>query len=495
MKIIAERVSELPRLAWLARINLNSHLINVLHGDFVESGDNHVVEGCWNGRFENRDFDQSETFFGSGLRCRENHVVLVPSRSLTDRVLLAISPQTTLASNSLPLILAGMNCKLDLAIDYRPACHAILAGIRKYSRNIATTSQNYCLEQVFYRPIQLNASERTHISEAPEKRFAQYENYESELRDTLDQLHTNCQSSARRVPVASWSALSTGYDSCATAALAAEQGISKSYITAGGRTLDGLELEDSRPIADALKLDARIMQPKIPSAEVERLCLAATYDGRESIFSTMFDDALEDNAAGCLWSGYHGDKIWDRASAEKYLSNELLRGDTSGLNLSEVRLSAGFFNLAVPFIFARSIRDIVRIANSAQMAEWQVGGNYDRPIPRRIAETRGVPRSLFGIEKKAAMEYYKGTRNTSLQMEYVKWLQQNNVSTIRRSVSCFIEEFQYRTRRLNALGRYTQKLRLRFDPTSTDNLQYLWAVNSCVQKYVKNESVLAFIDS
>ena len=35
------------------------------------------------------------------------------------------------------------------------------------------------------------------------------------------------------------------------------------------------------------------------------------------------------------------------------------------------------------------------------MRPWSIGGAYDRPIPRRIAEEAGVPRDLFGQNKMA----------------------------------------------------------------------------------------------
>jgi hypothetical protein len=35
------------------------------------------------------------------------------------------------------------------------------------------------------------------------------------------------------------------------------------------------------------------------------------------------------------------------------------------------------------------------------MQAYSIGGNYDRPIPRRITEEAGVPRELIGTEKKA----------------------------------------------------------------------------------------------
>ena len=44
------------------------------------------------------------------------------------------------------------------------------------------------------------------------------------------------------------------------------------------------------------------------------------------------------------------------------------------------------------------VRDIT---TSAEMRPWSIGGDYDRPIPRRALEEAGVPRELFGQIKYA----------------------------------------------------------------------------------------------
>lgn len=36
------------------------------------------------------------------------------------------------------------------------------------------------------------------------------------------------------------------------------------------------------------------------------------------------------------------------------------------------------------------------------MRPWSVGGSYDRPLPRRIAEESGLPRDRFGVRKVAS---------------------------------------------------------------------------------------------
>ena len=39
------------------------------------------------------------------------------------------------------------------------------------------------------------------------------------------------------------------------------------------------------------------------------------------------------------------------------------------------------------------------ISESDAMRPWRLNTGYDRPIPRRIVEESGVPRSMFGIHK------------------------------------------------------------------------------------------------
>jgi hypothetical protein len=44
----------------------------------------------------------------------------------------------------------------------------------------------------------------------------------------------------------------------------------------------------------------------------------------------------------------------------------------------------------------------VKITRSAEMAPWDVGGAYSRPICRRLLEDAGVPRGSFGVSKTGA---------------------------------------------------------------------------------------------
>lgn len=50
--------------------------------------------------------------------------------------------------------------------------------------------------------------------------------------------------------------------------------------------------------------------------------------------------------------------------------------------------------------------EVNAISNSEEMKQWSVGGDYDRPIPRRIIEEKGVKREAFGNKKQGAGTSY-----------------------------------------------------------------------------------------
>jgi len=61
-------------------------------------------------------------------------------------------------------------------------------------------------------------------------------------------------------------------------------------------------------------------------------------------------------------------------------------------------MRVGFLHFAVPGIGAIHAQALHRVT-SDEMRPWSVGGPYDKPIPRRMAEEGGVSRHLFGLFK------------------------------------------------------------------------------------------------
>src|SRR5262249_2283017 len=101
-----------------------------------------------------------------------------------------------------------------------------------------------------------------------------------------------------------------------------------------------------------------------------------------------------------LFTGYHGDKGW--AKDTNALGPDIVRGDMSGLSLTEFRLKAWFLKCPVASWGVRQIEQIHTISNAAEMAPWDVPGDYSRPICRRIVEDAGVAREAFGQAKRVA---------------------------------------------------------------------------------------------
>src|SRR5690349_7377840 len=73
--------------------------------------------------------------------------------------------------------------------------------------------------------------------------------------------------------------------------------------------------------------------------------------------------------------------------------------------MEEFRLRVGFLHLPVPYLGCVRHEDIHRISNSAEMKDWNTAdGKYDKPIPCRLLQEAGVPRRLFGQQKKAVTQ-------------------------------------------------------------------------------------------
>ena len=72
-----------------------------------------------------------------------------------------------------------------------------------------------------------------------------------------------------------------------------------------------------------------------------------------------------------------------------------------GCSLQEFRLRLDFCFVPLP-VFGLSQRpSIMDISASDEMKPYSVGGYYDQPVSRRIAEEGGIPRGTFAVSKQA----------------------------------------------------------------------------------------------
>jgi hypothetical protein len=98
-------------------------------------------------------------------------------------------------------------------------------------------------------------------------------------------------------------------------------------------------------------------------------------------------------------SGAFGDAAW--GTNRRFLPGLPVRIPFAK-SLTEFRLATGFAHVPVPAIGVRFAAPMARLSSDAGLAGYSVGGDYDRPIPRRIVEQAGVPRELFGQRKLAS---------------------------------------------------------------------------------------------
>lgn len=88
--------------------------------------------------------------------------------------------------------------------------------------------------------------------------------------------------------------------------------------------------------------------------------------------------------------------IWTKTSN---LANVFEKSDCAGFGFGEFRRNIGFAHVPIPYIMSTRMSEIRQIGNSPEMQPWSLGGDYDKPIARRIVEEAGVPRWMFGQVK------------------------------------------------------------------------------------------------
>jgi hypothetical protein len=424
-------VPGLPKLAWIAAVDLQDRHLTVYHGHAVECREEWMVEGVWDGPFAEGNFHRSEHFFGSGLRLEEDTLYFVASSALVDRLVYCVDGRTLLVSNSFVLLLAYTGAQLDRGHQYIPDCMAILKGIRDYHPEMPVlhpTITHIC--QLFHGNLVVqdgDISTQCRTLLHPLHSFTQYVTL---LKGVLQRLKANYESSARTRQMVAYTTCSSGYDSTAVSCLVRELGVKTCFTRRRSNSaippwvsrrsaIDSGQATAQRLGYATMLLDSHAM------AEDELYFLAPGTWHPEIVFYSFATTIESMEQLAVLFTGYHGDKVWDANLEEKYHNDQIKRGDASGLNLSEIRLKSGFINVAIPFVFSRSVEDIVRISRSPEMEPWRLHNDYDRPIPRRIAESAGIPRRSFGMRKKAVIWHYEWPFNRQLRRQFLAFLKEH----------------------------------------------------------------------
>jgi hypothetical protein len=401
----------LPLLAWGACMRRHTKVVEVVHGPWVETRADCFFEGCWDGPFGTGRLDETTALFGSGGRLVDGEVRFAAPSHMFERLQSIATGDRLYVANSLPLLLviAGETLDLDHSDYFFDYLRHYRSGIGVDGKQIRLASgriaaMHYC-GNLIVRP-DLSAGWREKIGTAPPGDFREHADG---MRATLGRLFDNASDRRRRQPFRPLVTMSKGYDSTATTALAVEAGCREAVSFRQSQMRSGGNGDDSgAAIGACLGLEVTLYE------RLDYLGLAGLPDAEFFVNPRVTTDkamaVMAAQMAGALViTGRYGENLWGRGpESGQPLFREPNALLMSGATLTDFRLRVGFVHLPLPTTAAQHAPVIRRLTDAAEMRPWSLGGDYDRPIPRRIAEEAGIPRELFGQRKMGGTKGFNG---------------------------------------------------------------------------------------
>lgn len=383
-----------PPLAWVAQHRTeDSEKLKVWCGTQVEVGEKFVVEGVWPGSFSECGFERSDLFFGSGLKILEDRVCFVSSCAAVDRIWSWCDGATTYVSNSLPLLLAISDISL-LPTEHRYAqwVQTVVRG-RSYQRTYPVSHGQ--LKVHYIQNLELSNEGLREVGKPSRTEpFSDFVTYSAFMHETAEKIGRNARDPKRHSPVEILGTVSQGYDSPVATLMARTAGGRVAYTIRSARSI--VPRDDSgAKICSFLGMECQEFTSDRDSMSDELWYWAANGSLQDMNFS-VFDYP---SGPSVLFTGFNGDMVWSMSG--KMPSDTMVRKDTTGLGFCEHRLTRGVIHCPVPYWGIAQAQGLRAISGCADMRRWSVGGDYDRPVPRRLIEEAGVPRHLFGQVKSA----------------------------------------------------------------------------------------------
>lgn len=402
---------QFPKLAWQLRLSEEEHTVK--HGAGVETKDGSIFEGVWNGDFEAFDFDQSDYVFGSGLKTGRT-ITITPPSHMFECVFLFYNHATKelIASNSMACGLSALPeaihaqwlSTLSEVITARNNAETA-RGLFSYKTKIVEIgdwemhwlySHNFTLEPK--NPVSIDVKSNLF-------QLSNFEEYRETLIGVMKGVLDNGRSAKRKKKLSPATCISTGYDSTAVTALGKQIGINNAFtldINVNGISDCGVD------VAEELNTNCRVFShpagQKLDSLKMaydEKLLVTArefigTVGFGDDILYAAFEEFLPNTM---MFDGKAGDSVWDKDSVS---GPGLPITAPYSKSLNEFRLRVGFAHIPAPAIAAEFPEILARINRQDDMKPYSIGGDYDRPLPRRFAEEAGAHRNSFGQKKRAA---------------------------------------------------------------------------------------------
>jgi hypothetical protein len=399
MEFIYHKVDTLPKLAWCAVMKQHENITYIFHGSWVETKNDFFVEGVWEDDFNKGDFHKSYLFMGSGAKIIGEKITFCTPCHPMERLHILRKGSTLFISPSLVFIIQISNSELD--ISYIPYQIDLLNMVLRMDYHVGSIplKDGSNIYIYHYRNIEIDSELNISITlkqDPPE--FNDFSSYKMFLVRSITDIYNNANSDERFIKYKPITTLSSGYDSAAVSALLSEIGCCEDAVslrTSRGGLNDSGALLGKKLGLNVTEYERNSVYQKEGFPEAEFVaCGDLGQDFEMSAFENDFSQRL-------VFTGDQGDVLHDRLGRYNKDRYDIVMPEAGGCDLTEFRLRVGFIRVMPAFFAAKSQPSIYRISNSKEMKPWSLGNDYDRPIPRRIVEERGIARELFGIHKKA----------------------------------------------------------------------------------------------
>ena len=401
--------NKLPPLSWICILKESEYKFFV--GNKVEFTNDCLIEGAWDGEFKSYNFSTSEFVFGSGAVIIDNEIQFVPPRHCAESLYVIRRKEDNefFVSNSINFVLEESKIDIESKL-FESLTNAIEDTIELATLNGIDQANPIIFENdeiIFYRIMFYNFSIRRNESIkfhrlSPKRYFRNFKQYREFVKKKTYQVCSNAMSNDRKFVFEPLTSISKGYDSSTTAVIANELGYKKAITL----DVEVWNMDDcGAVIGEKLGMDVErikhIMSDQIENLNIEvsddlaenSYEFIATVGSGDDITFLVFEPYIKDKI---FISGVYGDIVWEKQSK---LTSGLPKNGIVGKSTTEFRLRVGYFLLPLPSIGARFSAPIVKLSNSKETEGYSVGGSYDRPIPRKIIEDAGIPRSEFGTNK------------------------------------------------------------------------------------------------
>lgn len=401
MRFKFEQIASLPRLSWCACIPKHEKVAHIFHGPWVETRDDCFFEGAWDGPLEACRFDDAIMLAGSGGRVVDGAILFASSSHMAERLYTVSVGDKLFVSNSFTFLLTQAEQKLDIHYPnyFFDFLYYHQCGIRITKKPIRLQGGRYAYRHDCCNILVKPDLTITRIEKNPSDPPGDYGDYVAFLERTIKAICKNAMHPDRRQTFRPVTTISQGYDSTAVSALAGRAGCREAVTFLKSVSDDGYVDDCGTAIAGYLDLQTTEYE-RLDFNKLPGLPTAEFYLNPFGVTEALA--VMEDQFSGSLlMTGMFGDYVW---STNRQSGLPLLQEpNTDFLNptviWTEFRLRAGFIHLPAAACGAIHRPAIQRITRSKEMAPWSVGGDYDRPIARRIVEEAGVPRDLFGQHK------------------------------------------------------------------------------------------------